>query len=287
MFDIKLAIFLPALEPSHQVENFACFTVTILKLKIKLSTEMNMKNMFEDAARLIRNSKRTIAFTGAGISVESGIPPFRGENGLWNRYDPAAFEIGYFINNAKESWEVMRDIFYDLFGEVTPNTAHYALAEMESIGLLHGIITQNVDRLHFDAGSKTVHEFHGSLKKLICLGCGSSINVEKVDLNLLPPVCQKCNGLLKPNVVFFGESIPGHAYSRSMQESKKSDLFVLIGTTGEVAPANCIPRLAKESGAKIIEINVEKSAYTDTVTDIFLQGRATEMMEQLMESVLL
>lgn len=241
--------------------------------------------MFQDAARLITKAGRTMAFTGAGISVESGIPPFRGESGLWNRYDPANFEISYFLNNSKQSWEVMRDIFYHLFGEVQPNAAHYALAEMESRGLIHGIITQNVDNLHSDAGSKTVYEFHGSLKKLICIECGKSIRVEKVSLDILPPLCNKCHSLLKPGVVFFGEPIPEHAYARSFKEAEKSDLIILIGTTGEVAPANMIPRLAKNNGAKIIEINISKSVYTDDVTNIFLQGRATDMMEELMEMI--
>ncbi len=242
-------------------------------------------NIFHEAAQLIKNSGRIMAFTGAGISVESGIPPFRGKNGLWDRYDPAAFEINYFLNNSKQSWEVMRDIFYHIFGDVQPNTAHYALAELESRGLLHGIITQNVDNLHSDAGSKTVYEFHGSLGKLICLECGSIVRVEKFSLDILPPRCLKCYGILKPNVVFFGESIPEHAYAKSFKEAEKSDLFILIGTTGEVAPANMIPRLAKKHGAKIIEINVSKSAYTDGVTDIFLRGRATDMMEELMEII--
>ncbi|MBF0469210.1 MAG: NAD-dependent deacylase [Desulfamplus sp.] len=258
--------------------------------------------MYEEAARLIRNSKRTVAFTGAGISVESGIPPFRGENGLWNKYDPATFEISYFMGNTEKSWEVMREIFYDLFGKVKPNRAHTALAELEGLNLLHAVITQNVDNLHTDAGSKNVYEFHGSLKKLVCLKCSAKTNVTDVDLNILPPRCTRssvkgksvnggkyngvsCNGILKPDAVFFGESIPGHAYAKSFEEADRADLFVLIGTTGEVAPANMIPRMAKRRGANIIEINTTESSYTDSITDIFLKGRATEMMENLMSAI--
>ncbi len=241
--------------------------------------------MYEQAAQLIKQSNRTVAFTGAGISVESGIPPFRGENGLWNRYDPATFEINYFLKNIKSSWEVMRDIFYDLFGQVKPNYAHIALAELENKNLLHAIITQNVDNLHTDAGSKNVYEFHGSLKKLSCMSCGNSIEVTMVNLTTLPPQCSKCRGILKPNAVFFGESIPKDAYTKSFHEADKAELFILVGTTGEVAPANMIPRIAKERGAKIIEINIAKSSYTDSVTDIFLQGKATEVMENLMTTI--
>ncbi|SLM29807.1 NAD-dependent deacetylase 1 [Desulfamplus magnetovallimortis] len=241
--------------------------------------------MFEEAAKLIRTSRRTIAFTGAGISVESGIPPFRGENGLWNRYDPATFDINYFMSNPQQSWTVMRDIFYDLFGNVKPNAAHYALAELEARGMLQGIITQNVDNLHTDAGSAVVHEFHGSLKKLVCIKCNKKIPVEKVSLDILPPRCTKCQGILKPDAVFFGEGIPENPYTSAFREAERSNLFILIGSTGEVAPANMIPRMAKGNGAKIIEINIAESSYTGSVTDIFLQGKATEMMELLVEAI--
>ncbi|MFO7886520.1 MAG: NAD-dependent deacylase [Desulfobacteraceae bacterium] len=241
--------------------------------------------MFAKAAELIHSSARTIAFTGAGISVESGIPPFRGENGLWNRYDPESFEIRYFVNRPAESWAVIREIFYDLFGQVKPNAAHYALAELEHRDLLSGVITQNVDSLHYDAGSRVVHEFHGSLRDLVCLNCSAKLTIEEVDLKILPPVCERCGGLLKPDAVFFGESIPEPAQSRSFIETNRADLFILIGTTGEVAPANMIPRMAKQKGAAIIEINTEKSSYTDAITDVFLQGRATEVMEALMDEL--
>lgn len=241
--------------------------------------------MYAKAAEMIISSQRCMAFTGAGISVESGIPPFRGENGLWNKYDPASFDISYFTRFPEKSWEIIKDIFYDLFGEVEPNAAHYALAELEQKKLLQGIITQNVDSLHHDAGSRTIYEFHGSFRKLVCLNCRDKVNINSVNLEKLPPLCEKCNGILKPDAVFFGESIPEPAHSKSFFESEKSDLFILIGTTGEVAPANMIPKIAKHNGAGIIEINTAESAYTDTVTDLFLKGRATRVMENIMEEI--
>ncbi len=241
--------------------------------------------MFTKAAEMIISSKRCIAFTGAGISVESGIPPFRGKNGLWNKYDPENFDISYFTRFPEKSWQIIKELFFDLFGNVKPNAAHYALAELEQRNLLHGIITQNVDSLHHEAGSKVVHEFHGSFRKLVCLKCADKINTDRVNLDQLPPLCGKCNGILKPDAVFFGESIPEPAHSKSFFEADKADLFILVGTTGEVAPANMIPKIAKHEGAQIIEINTEKSAYTDSVTDIFLQGKATIMMENLMEEI--
>ncbi len=242
-------------------------------------------NDYEQAAKIIIAAKRCVAFTGAGISVESGIPPFRGENGLWNKYDPSTFEIQYFKENTAHSWAVIRDIFYDLFGQVLPNVAHYALAEMEARGLLQAVVTQNVDNLHSDAGSKIVYEFHGSLKKVICLACGNRFPVDEVDMNSLPPACDRCHGVLKPDVVFFGESIPEFAATRSFEEAEKTDCMILIGTTGTVAPANMIPSRAKSSDARIIEINPVPSEYTAGVTDIFLQDNATAAMEKLMEEI--
>jgi len=241
--------------------------------------------MYAKAAKIIKNAERCVAFTGAGISVESGIPPFRGENGLWNKYDPMVFDIQYFHENTRHSWEVFREIFYDLFGQVQPNTAHYALAELEEKNIIKAVITQNVDNLHVQAGSRNIHEFHGSLKKLICLGCRRSYMVSKIDLKILPPSCSRCGGVLKPDVIFFGEAIPEPAKNNSFNETTRADCFILIGTTGTVAPANMIPAAAKANGAKIIEINPFPSEYTPSVTDVFLQNKACEAMEKLMEEL--
>ena len=237
--------------------------------------------MYKQAAQIIKSANRCVAFTGAGISVESGIPPFRGENGLWNKYDPKTFEISYFLSHTKESWKVIRTIFYDLFGQIKPNYAHYGLAELEAQGLLSAVITQNVDNLHYDAGSKTVHEFHGSLKKLVCLNCSKKVGISEIDLNSLPPLCTSCNGILKPDVIFFGEAIPEPARTNSFEEARLADCFILIGTTGTVAPANMIPHAAHSKGAKIIEINPYPSEYTNSITHVFLQDTAITAMEKL------
>ncbi len=241
--------------------------------------------MYDRAAQIIKSSKRCVAFTGAGISVESGIPPFRGENGLWNKYDPQIFDIQYFHTYTRQSWEVIREIFYDLFGKIKPNAAHYALVELEANRLLNSVITQNVDNLHFDAGSIIVHEFHGSLKRIACLNCKAKYKIFEIDLNVLPPTCKKCGGILKPGVIFFGEDIPEPAKTNSFNEGKKADCFILIGTTGMVAPANMIPFTAKSNGAKIIEINPYKSEYTNSITDVFLEDKATLAMEKLMDEL--
>jgi len=156
---------------------------------------------------------------------------------------------------------------------------------MEAKGLLSAVITQNVDNLHFEAGSRRIHEFHGSLKKLVCLGCRASYNVSQIDLSTLPPVCLQCGGILKPDVIFFGEAIPELARTHSFDETSRADCFLLIGTTGSVAPANMIPRAAKLNGARIIEINPNPSEYTQSVTDIFLQDKASVAMEKLMKEI--
>ncbi|MCG8686599.1 MAG: NAD-dependent deacylase [Desulfobacterales bacterium] len=242
-------------------------------------------NEYQKAAELILNASHCVAFTGAGISVESGIPPFRGENGLWNKYDPSTFDIQYFMENTAGSWAALREIFYELFGRVLPNAAHYALAELEAMDLVKAVITQNVDNLHKDAGSNTVYEFHGSLKEILCLDCSKKVPVSDVDLNILPPACVSCGGTLKPGVVFFGEPIPEYAATRSFEAAEKTDCMILIGTTGTVAPANMIPSRAKASNASIIEINPLPSEYTRGVTDIFLQDKATAAMEKLMDEI--
>jgi NAD-dependent deacetylase len=241
--------------------------------------------MYARAAKIIKSSRRCTAFTGAGISVESGIPPFRGENGLWNTYDPQSFDIQYFHQHPGKSWEVIQKIFYDLFGRVKPNFAHTALAELEAEKILSSVITQNIDNLHFDAGSKVVHEFHGSLKRVVCLDCRAKFPISTIDLNVLPPLCRNCGGLLKPDVIFFGEAIPEPASTNSFKETGKADCFILIGTTGTVAPANLIPPTAKSNGAKIIEINPYPSQYSASITDVFLMEKAVTAMKYLMKAI--
>ncbi|MCD4745697.1 MAG: NAD-dependent deacylase [Bacteroidales bacterium] len=240
-------------------------------------------NEIEKAAEKIRKAKYGIAFTGAGISVESGIPPFRGENGLWNKYDPIFLEIEYFRKKPLQSWKKIKEIFYDNLIKAEPNKAHIVLAKMCKRELIESVITQNIDNLHQKAGSKYVYELHGTYKQLVCTECSSEYDISFADLNFLPPTCYICKGILKPDMVFFNEPIPLFAKNRSFAEAKKCDLFLIIGTDAEVFPANSIPIAAKETGATIIEINIKESHFTNTITDIFLKGKATEVMTKLGE----
>ncbi|MBN2174656.1 MAG: NAD-dependent deacylase, partial [Bacteroidales bacterium] len=234
------------------------------------------------AAELIKYSAHTVAFTGSGISVESGIPPFRGKNGLWSKYDPDFLDIKYFHKHPEKSWPLIKEIFCDYYGKVKPNTAHFAVAMLEKTGLLHAVITQNIDNLHQEAGNKLVYELHGSCRNLVCEKCLKKYPVSEIDLNKLPPVCSVCGAVLKPDFVFFGEPLQEPANTDSLYEAKNAAVFLLIGTSGEVMPSSLIPIEAKKNKSKIIEINTTPSDYTSTITDIFLQGKAAEIMEELL-----
>ena len=236
-----------------------------------------------EVADLLEKSEYTMAFTGAGISVESGIPPFRGENGLWSKYDPQCLDLDYFQMHPLESWKAIKTIFYDFFGKAKYNPAHKVLADWEKDGKLKAIVTQNIDNLHQEAGSKEVYEFHGNSQKLICPQCGKIYLPREVNLEHLPPKCEKEQTILKPDFVFFGEGIPEDAYANSLEAARKADLLFIIGTTGEVYPAAMIPDEAKRNGAVIVEINTEKSNYTDRITDFFLQGKASQILIKLQE----
>jgi len=237
----------------------------------------------EEAARLLKSSRFTTAFTGAGISVESGIPAFRGDGGLWDKYDPKYLDFSYFVSYPAESWNVIKEIFYRYFGSSVPNKAHLVLARMEKEGLLGRIITQNIDNLHQEAGNTIISEFHGNLKKLKCMQCHREYKAGKISLDHTPPTCRECGGVLKPDFVFFGEAIPQQPLAEAYDAASISDVLLIIGTTGEVMPANQIPVMAKDCGAKIIEINLSSSHYTERITDLFLQGKAGEIMAQLEE----
>ncbi len=240
---------------------------------------MKEKTIFQ-AAELISRAKHLVAFTGAGISVESGIPPFRGPNGLWSKYDPTILEINFFYRNPKESWETIKEIFYDHFSKSKPNKAHYILAQWEARGILKAIITQNIDNLHYTAGNRKVIEYHGNSRNLICTKCGKHYSANEEIFRELPPRCE-CGGILKPDFVFFGEGIPQEALIQSEREAATCDVMLIIGSTGEIFPASTIPYTAKQRGAKIVEINPETSNFTNSITDVLVQLKATEALKEI------
>jgi NAD-dependent deacetylase len=248
-----------------------------------LKDSASMDSLLQEAAGLIRASDWITAFTGAGMSVESGIPPFRGENGIWNTCDPRLLELPYFTANPEKCWIAIKEIFYDFFGRAQPNPGHLALAEMEKNGLLKTLITQNIDDLHHRAGSRRVVEFHGNSRLLLCRSCGRTFEAAAADLSRLPPLCRDCGEVLKPDFVFFGEAIPFTALSESRAAAGRTDCMLVIGTTGEVYPAAALPRTAAENGAHIIEINPAPSNYTDSVTTVYIPLPAGQALPRILE----
>ena len=242
-------------------------------------------NDYERAAEILSHSPSTVAFTGAGISVESGIPTFRGPTGLWSRYDPKILDIDYFMRYPEASWEKIREIFYDHMLNVEPNDAHRFLAWLEEQGRLKAVITQNIDNLHQKAGSRNVIEYHGTAEHLSCLGCRKRYHAEEISLASLPPLCPSCGGLLKPDFVFFGEPIPAQAQEASLRYCAEATCLLIIGTTGEIMPASQLPYTVPKN-CDIIEINIEESGYTPMLTDIFLKtkaGSASKKLRSLMK----
>jgi NAD-dependent deacetylase len=241
--------------------------------------------LIQKAAQDILQSKKTIAFTGAGISVESGIPDFRGAQGIWQKYDPEEYaHIHAFYSNPDKVWLMLKEMF-SLIMAAKPNPAHIGLAELERMGLLSSVITQNVDGLHQAAGSKNVIEFHGTHRTLSCLKCSTKIEGASLTLEDLPPRCSRCSSLLKPDVVFFGEPIPWEAQTMSFKESKSCSAVFVIGTSAVVYPAATIPVTAKEHGATVIEINMEPTPMTDQVSDYLICGSAGEIIPAIVEEV--
>ena len=160
------------------------------------------------------------------------------------------------------------------------------MAELEKMGIVKAIITQNIDNLHQEAGSKVVYEFHGTANTLLCQHCGERFNASEWDFSEMPPKCPKCKAKkIKPDFVFYGEGIPEKPYRMSLKEAEVADVFIVIGTTGEVMPACMMPQIARQNGAKVIEINITPSALTRNVTTHFLEGKAGEVMSKLLEEI--
>jgi NAD-dependent deacetylase len=239
-------------------------------------------NLIRKTAQAISRSRKVVAFTGAGISVESGIPDFRGAGGLWEKFDPAEYAtIEAFLANPQKVWAMLKEMG-DLLESSRPNAAHRSLARLEEMGHLRSVITQNIDHLHQEAGNKRVIEYHGSHKNLICIQCGRRYPKEEVRFESLPPRCA-CSGVLKPTVVFFGEPIPWGAHLQAVEEARNCEVMLVIGTSAVVSPACDIPVLAKKAGAAIVEINLEETALTGSVSDWILKGPAGRIMQAVMD----
>jgi NAD-dependent deacetylase len=243
-----------------------------------------MENVLQ-AAKDLAASRHAVALTGAGISVESGIPPFRGKGGLWEKIDPMEYaHIEALHRNPEAVWRVLIQDMKTTLDTARPNDGHMGLAQLEKMGILKTIITQNVDGLHQLAGSRHTIEFHGSFAWMRCMNCSNRIETRYLDISVIPPRCA-CGGIWRPECVFFGEEIPPQCLIDSKHAAMSCDVMLVVGTSAEVQPAAYMPVIAKNRGAIIIEINPEKTALTHSVSDYIIRGKAGEVMNGILSAL--
>lgn len=243
-----------------------------------------MNSTFDKAAGLIRRGKCVIASTGAGMSVESGIPDFRSAGGIWEKYPPEEYAtIDAFMATPGKVWRLWNELGAQFAG-CKPHAGHRALAELEHAGRLTAVITQNVDNLHQEAGSRRVIEYHGNSRRLVCLECRADSPFEPAAERPDVPRCA-CGGLLKPDVVMFGEMIPQRAMLQAEAYARSADVVLTVGTSAQVYPAAELPLTAKRNGAVLIELNVNETDFTP-FTDVFLEGPAGETLPELARGIL-
>ncbi len=249
-----------------------------------------MPSVIQQAAQLLRQATHVVALTGAGVSTPSGIPDFRSaRSGLWNHVDPLAIaSIWAFHDQPEIFYRWIRPIAQRLVA-ARPNPAHRALAELEQRGCLQAIVTQNVDSLHQLAGSQRVLEIHGHVRSATCLHCANQISAEvlwsAVSRGQFPQACPQCGGLLKPDVVLFGEPLPYQPLCEAQREALVCDVMLVIGTSLEVMPAADLPLLAKRRGARLILVNRDRTPY-DAAMDVIIRADVAGALSQLALAVL-
>lgn len=237
---------------------------------------------------IMGGARKVAVLTGAGASKESGIPTFREDNGVWSKWDPleVATPEGFRKDPARV-W-AFHEAFLEAMTSARPHPGHLVLAEMEPRYDVFAIITQNIDNLHQEGGSKNVIEFHGNGRRLVCLKCNAAQDAEKARANWdkeFPPRCPECGYILKPDVVFFGEPIPPQASARAMELAQGVSVLLVVGTSATVAPASYIPMVARKTGAAIVEINIENTVLSEGFADYTLLGKAGETLPILIEAV--
>jgi NAD-dependent deacetylase len=244
-----------------------------------------MEHHIQNAAHDLAAAKHVVALTGAGISVESGIPPFRGKGGVWEKIDPMEYaSIDAFKRDPVAVWNVLLKDMKHLLDTARPNDGHNGLAELERMDRMQTVITQNVDGLHQAAGNNDVIEFHGSFASHRCFDCDTPVATKLIDLTEIPPRCA-CGGIYRPECIFFGEMIPPQALMRSQQAASECDVMLVVGTSAMVHPAALMPEIARQNGAKIIEINPEKTPLTGRISEYLIQGKAGEVLNRLISQL--
>jgi len=283
------------------------------------------EELMKHAARLLHESKRVVVFTGAGLSVESGIPDFRSSGGLWARFDPSVYgQYDTFLKRPELFWEMALEV-KRVVEPAKPNAAHIVLAKLEQLGKVKAVVTQNIDSLHQGAGSKTVHELHGNCSTASCISCKKKYTREQLESMLaaaagtppsssfsscgsadsprsvtaspspslsLSPVtspltvrCQQCDGLVKLDVILFGEDLPAAILQAAQAAVQDCDLLIVIGSSLSVSPANLLPGLAKRHGAHVLFINKEATAMEE-IADVSLYGNAGSVTPKIVEYML-
>lgn len=246
-----------------------------------------------DAAAAFRGADEAVAFTGAGVSTESGLPDFRGDSGIWTEYDPDAFHIRHFQADPANFWSTWIELYDDVFadGDIEPNQAHEAMADLAAADYLDAVITQNVDRLHQAAGvdDESVIELHGSHAVTICRSCNQRHDApatrDRARAGELPPRCPDCNGLLKPGGVLFGEQLPKYALFKSHSLAEKTDTFLVVGSSLTVEPAASLPETAVDRGATLIIVNHDPT-YLDDRADFVFRDDASTVLAGLRDAIL-
>ncbi len=252
----------------------------------------NLEHQVEETASLIADAERVLVFTGAGVSTESGIPDFRGTDGIWQKYNPEDFTIQKFLSDTqvrKTQWQLLSSGDLSMLN-AKPNPAHYAITELENIGKLYGVVTQNVDGLHQKAGvsEEKVFQLHGDLSHAVCLGCGHRYSMDMVaewlNQGMEDPVCHLCMGMLKPDAVLFGEQLPTKVLMESERRSRKCDVCMVLGSTLSVYPACLIPQYAAQTGAKLVIINMGPTEL-DHLAHIRIEGKAGNITTKIIRLV--
>jgi len=231
-------------------------------------------------------ARSVVAFTGAGVSAESGVPTFRGTDGLWSKFKPEELAtMTAFMKNPALVWEWYAER-KRVISSITPNEGHMALARLQDLFPHFAIITQNIDNLHRRAGSKVVYELHGNIERNYCLKCGTRASNEEVLGQKGAPECSRCGGLIRPDVVWFGEMLPEEEWEKAERAASSADIFLSIGTSTIVYPAASLPLIAKQNGALLVEINMERTPLSG-IADEILAGPSGVILPALCEQLAL
>jgi NAD-dependent deacetylase len=262
----------------------------------------------EAAAEALREAGTAVALTGAGISVPSGVPAFRGEGGIWNEYDPGAFHVRRLRRDPGGFWADWLDLRADLLdAEVLPNPGHRALADLSAAGHLDAVVTQNIDGLQQqaagsveepgsdvtadsdDAGTQRVVELHGNGRRAVCRDCGQDADaaetIRRARAGELPPRCESCDGVLEPDVVLFGERLPADELARAERYAEDSDAFLVAGSSLTVEPAASLPMRAARSGATLLVVDLEATS-VDSRADFVFREDVTDALPALRNAAL-